>query len=87
MSLNLHLGILIVVGCWCLMVVVLANFYAATLLSFLSVTKLGPVISSLDELAKSTSCQLLIQGGSDVANNFLVLTLKLLDFGSIFSTK
>ena len=72
MRMNLHMGILIAVGIWCLMVVVLANFYAAILLSFLSVTKLGPVINTLEELSKSTSCQLLIQAGSDVETNFLV---------------
>ena len=77
MSLNLHLGILIAVGCWCLMVVVLANSYTATLLSFLSVTKLGPAINSLGELANTKSCQLIVQGGSDVANYFLVIILKI----------
>lgn len=74
MRLNLRAGILIAVGVWCLMVVVLTNFYAATLLSFLSVNKLGPAINSLEELTKSpNNCQLLVQGGSDVANNFLVI--------------
>ena len=72
MSLKPRAGILIAVGVWCLMVVILANAYAGMLLSFLSVTKLEPAINSLEELANSKSCQLLIQGGSDVTNQFLV---------------
>ena len=72
MRLKPQTGILIAVGVWCLMVVVLANAYAATLLSFQSVTKQEPGINSLDELANSKSCQLLIQGDSDLANDFLV---------------
>ena len=65
-------GVLIAVGVWCLMVVVLANAYAGKLLSFLSVAKLEPVINSLDELAKSDTCQLIVQGGEDLVNDFLV---------------
>lgn len=72
MRMNPRVGILIGIGLWCLMVVVLANAYAGTLLSVLSVTKLVPVINSLDEVANSKSCQLLVQGSSDAANDFLV---------------
>ena len=72
MRLNLRAGIVIIVGIWCLMVVVLNTAYGATLLSFLSVTKLGPAINSLDELTKSKSCQLIVQGGADLTNDFFV---------------
>jgi hypothetical protein len=54
------------------MTVVLANAYAGTLLSFLSVTKLQPTINSLEDLAKSKTCQLIVQGGTDLTNDFLV---------------
>jgi len=76
--LNLGNGVLITVGVWCLMTVVLANAYAGTLLSFLSVTKLGPAINSLEELAKSTTCQLIGQGGTDLAINFLVHVIEII---------
>ncbi len=65
-------GTLISVGVWLLMTVVLVNAYAGTLLSFLSVMKLEPAISSLDELAKSKTCQLIVQAGADLTNNLLV---------------
>ena len=48
-------------GLWMLMTVVLANGYAGTLFSFLSVAKLEPIINSLDELANSTEVQLITQ--------------------------
>jgi hypothetical protein len=73
MQMNFRSGIIMAVGCWCLMVVVLSNAYSATLLSFLSVTKLNPAINSLEELANSESCQLLVQGGADLVNDFLVI--------------
>ena len=60
------------VGIWCLMTVVLANAYAGTLLSFLSVAKLEPIINSLTELANSEDVQLVIQARSEMAIRFLV---------------
>ena len=51
-------------GLWMLMTVVLANGYAGTLFSFLSVAKLEPIINSLDELANSTEVQLITQARS-----------------------
>jgi len=65
-------GTLIAVGVWLLMTVVLVNAYLGTLLSFLSVMKLEPAISSLDELAKSKTCQLIVQAGTDLTNNLLI---------------
>ena len=72
MRLKPHTGIYISVGIWCLMVVVLANAYAGTLLSYLSVVKLEQPINSMNELAKSKTCQLIVQGGEDLVNDFLV---------------
>ena len=49
----------LLVGTWLLVTIVLANAYAGTLFSFLSVAKLEPIINSLGELAKSTEIQLI----------------------------
>ena len=65
-------GSYILVGVWCLMAVVLANAYAGTLFSFLSVTKLEPIVNSLEELAQSKDLQLIIQDRSELAIRFLV---------------
>ena len=57
-------GSWILVGIWCLMCVVLANAYAGTLFSFISVSKLEPIVNSLDDLANTDNLQLLIQDQS-----------------------
>ena len=49
------------IGVWCLATIVLANTYAATLLSFLSVAKLEPIPNSLDTLVISGKYQLITQ--------------------------
>ena len=61
----------IIAGVWCLMTIVLANGYAGTLFSFLSVAKLEPVINSLEELANS-DVNLMIQAHTDLSKRFLV---------------
>ena len=71
MHLRCHPGFT-AVGVWILMTVVLANTYAAFLLSFLSVEKFTPVINSISELAYSKDVQLTVQAHSDVAERFLV---------------
>ena len=70
--LNSRRAVLILVGVWCLMTVVLAHAYGRTLFSFLSVTKLGPVINSIDELARSDNIEVIVQGGTDTVDRFLV---------------
>ena len=65
-------GSYILVAVWCLMAVVLANAYAGTLFSFLSVAKLEPIVNSLEELAHSKKLQLILQAHSDVSARFLV---------------
>ena len=70
-------GIFILVGIWLLMAVVLANAYAGTLFSFLSVAKLEPIINSLEDLGNSKDVQLIIQDRSELANRFLVIHKKL----------
>lgn len=54
------------------MSVVLANAYAGTLFSFLTVTKLEPIVNSLEELANSKQLQLLIQDRTELAERLLV---------------
>lgn len=65
----------IAVGIWFLMTVVLANGYAGTLLSFLAVPKLEPIINSLKDLSHSENVQLIIPYRSELANRFLVRAL------------
>jgi len=55
----------IAVSVWILMRVVLANTYAAFLLSLLSVEKFELLINSISELAHSTDVQLTVQAHSD----------------------
>ena len=65
----------ILIGVWCLMAVVLANAYAGTLFSFLSVAKLEPIVNSLDELAQSKDLQLIVQDRSEMAKRLMVMAL------------
>jgi len=67
-------GRYILVGVWCLMAVVLANAYAGTLFSFLSVAKLEPIVNSLEALAQSKDLQLIVQDRSEMAKRFMVMT-------------
>ena len=64
----------VVIGMWCVMTVVLANAYAGTLFSFLSVAKLQPIINSLDELANSTQVQLVTQARTQWVGYLMVWT-------------
>jgi len=71
-----------VVAIWLLMCVVLANGYAGTLFSFLSVTKLQKPINSVKELADamiSKDIRLLIQGQTILADRFLVITIQFIN--------
>jgi hypothetical protein len=64
------------------MCVVLANGYAGTLFSFLSVTKLQKPINSVKELADamiSKDIRLLIQGQTILADRFLVITIQFIN--------
>ena len=70
-------GTFILVTVWLLMTIVLANGYAGTLFSYLFVTKLEPIINSLDELANSNDVQLIIQDRSEFANRILVIKYQL----------
>ena len=54
------------------MAVVLANAYAGTLFSFLSVSKLEPIANSIGELAQSKNLQLIVQDRSELSLRLLV---------------
>ena len=62
----------IIVGAWLLVTVVLANAYAATLFSYLSVAKLEPAINSLQELANAKNIQLIAQDHTELVERILV---------------
>ncbi|KAI9553850.1 hypothetical protein GHT06_019119 [Daphnia sinensis] len=57
-------------GVWCLMTVVLVNAYSSTLMSYLTVPKLTPIINTLAELAASDS-QVTIDFESDMSRMFM----------------
>jgi len=65
-------GSVLLVAIWCLMTVVLANGYAGTLFSFLSVSKLEQPINSIEELANSKDVTLLTQSETELTGRFLV---------------
>ena len=73
LRLRSRLALLIVVGVWCLMVILLVDCFNSTFLSFMSVKKMGAVINSLEELALTNGTQLVIQGS---VNRFLVYLSK-----------
>ena len=66
-------GSWLLVGIWCLMAVVLANAYAGTLFSFLSVAKLEPIVNSLQELARAKQLKLIVKDRSELSDRFLVI--------------
>jgi hypothetical protein len=55
------------------MAVVLANGYGGVLFSFLSVTKLEPIVNSLEELAQSKHLELIIQDRTELGFRFMVI--------------
>lgn len=65
-------GSYILVGVWCLVAVVLANAYAGVLFSFLSVSKLQPVLNSLEEVAYAKDVTFLVIDRSELALRLLV---------------
>ena len=62
----------IIIGMWLLVTVVLANAYAGTLFSFLSVAKLEPIVNSFEALAKSNEVQIIVQARTELALHYLV---------------
>lgn len=57
---------------WSLIAVVIANAYSGTLTSFLTVPKLKPTISSIEELATSEDYKLTMEINTADAEKFLV---------------
>ncbi|XP_046461150.1 glutamate receptor ionotropic, delta-2-like [Daphnia pulex] len=69
---NLRLHIRIPIALWCLVAVVICNAYSGTLTSFLTVTKMKPIINSLEELASSDHYKLTAEYNSAFNDKFLV---------------
>lgn len=77
---SLHGGVLLfrlslrlMLGLWLLMTVVFINLYASTLTSYLTVTKLKPIPTSLEELVAhfdQQSCLLTMQKGNTIIEKF-----------------
>lgn len=62
----------LIAGVWCLTMVVLVNAYSSTLMSYLTVPKLTPIVNTLTELAASRDSQLTIDFESDMSRMFMV---------------
>jgi hypothetical protein len=61
-----------VVGLWCLTMVALVNAYTSTLMSYLTVPKLKPIVNTLADLAASLDTQVTVDFESDPSRIFLV---------------
>ncbi len=67
-----QLSFRILVATWCIMALVLVNAYSSTLISYLSVPKLQPIVNSLEELAAQNSLRLIVPAKTIMANRILV---------------
>ncbi|XP_046450957.1 glutamate [NMDA] receptor subunit 1-like isoform X2 [Daphnia pulex] len=61
----------LVVGLWCLTMVALVNAYTSTLMSYLTVPKLKPIVNTLADLAASLDTQVTVDFESDPSRIFL----------------
>ena len=57
---------------WCLMMVIVVNAYTGTLMSYLTVPKLRPIVNTLAELAVSRETQMTVDVELGKARMFLV---------------
>ena len=71
-----HLSFRLATGMWCLAAVILANAYASTLIAYLTVPQLNPIVYTFQELAANKHYQLLTDVNTAITNNFLVWTYK-----------
>ena len=69
-------SIRVFLGFWCLMMLILINYYSSNLTSHMTVIKLTPVINSLEELATSKKVKLTIEINSALANRLMVVSQK-----------
>ncbi|XP_057376140.1 ionotropic receptor 93a-like [Daphnia carinata] len=65
------LSLRLIAGLWCLTMVVLVNAYSSTLMSYLTVPKLTPIVNTLAELAVSRDSQITIDFESDMSRMFM----------------
>jgi len=66
----------LVIVLWCLMVLILINYYSSELTSNMTITKLKPIVNSLEELAASDKLKPTIDMNSVLANRILVFLFK-----------
>lgn len=59
-------------GFFCLAAVILVNGYASKMTADLSVPKLKPIISSLQEMLESTKLKIVLEAASQLARMFMV---------------
>lgn len=60
---------------WCMMSMVLINYYSSSLTSYLAVTTFTPIVNSLEELAAKENLKLTIEVNSLLANQILVSSI------------
>lgn len=73
----------LVAGLWCLMMVVLVNAYTGTLMSYLTVPKLRPIVNTLEELAASSETQMTVDFELGKARMFLVINQRKVCFNNL----
>ena len=68
-----RLPVRIVLGVWCLMVVVLVNSYSGSLVSYLTVPVYEKTIDSFEELAKQKEIHLTLEDHSVLSKDIMVI--------------
>ena len=64
----------IVAALWCLTSVILVNSYTTTLVSYMTSTKLVPVIDSIEDLAAKPDYQFMVETSTSFESTMLVRT-------------
>ncbi|XP_046649955.1 ionotropic receptor 93a-like isoform X1 [Daphnia pulicaria] len=73
-SAKANISLRLVAGVWCLTMVVLVNAYTGTLMSYLTVPKLRPIVNTLEELAASSETRMTVDFELGKARMFLEAT-------------
>ncbi len=70
-SAKAQISLRLVAGLWCLTMVVPVNAYTGTLMSYLTVPKLRPIVNTLEELAASSETRMTVDFELGKARMFL----------------
>ena len=57
---------------WCLVAIIVINYYNSMFISYLTVPKHEPLLNNLEELASSENQCVIVEKGSAIANMLLV---------------